>query len=596
MSVSNMRLCLTDRVCLCPAQRHDKDGLFAAFGAINSDMFECFCLVWQVLASTIALMSSKDTISSHWPTLLIRGMLVARLLWVLFDLATPYTHFLAHHLWWYLRKLEDIDQFMGLSGSLRLFAFFEHACEVFNGKVRRLLVFATTKGGVTIPSRVSELLPAANDARGRGVRRQAAMLLEVARALYRDFMMNEMFEKTSAVYKATRTASKEEQQRDHGVEGGASSYASATGLAAGLDAQLHGEWLQDAAPGCVISCPRGVGLVVDVSQSADEGDVLEVCLFNGEQVHVPAAECAVDRPEEDSGASMLQTVFGTDEEDRFEYIRRCSLAERADAAGGSRKPPKALTLRSVCLGGRERNFKELGFGGDSAPALVLNYSQGIVALHGPSATGNSEVAIWIKPRKICCEDSDALCVQARAVSYHAKKASNRWDTTAMPVDPSTESIVTSKCLWQFYVKTMPSTSDIAPIARVCALQDMCRLDEGYPARAPCADPSSGKGAQSKIPIMCSHPSLSLEFAKAMVAAANDVEIKLQGSMKANPVQFKAEDAPLELVHKPFAARARRLEDAFHAKIVKEDALYTSRPRVAQDGQDSDSGSSGGDED
>ena len=317
-------------------------------------------------------------------------------------------------------------------------------------------------------------------------------------------------------------------------------------------------------------------------------------LLSGERVQVPASTCAVDRQEEGFQVGMLHAVFATDEEDRFEHVRMSSLAERAQAVGGARQS-KTLTLREVSLGGRARTFKQLGFAEDKPLTMQLHYPSRSVLLHGKSAT-NQDVAIIIKPYKICCEDAEFLCVQAREASFHAKKAGGRgWSESKMPVDLSEGQMVSSKRLWQFYVANMPSVEDVAPLGRVCALQDMCVTDASYTTRTPGDQLSNQRGAQVRIPRVCSHPAEALKLAQALANAAQEVELDVMKRSTQTPADFEKDDAPLELVHQPFARRARALEDSFHARVAASDALFVSHPRAAQETQGSESGESGDDE-
>jgi hypothetical protein len=162
-------------------------------------------------------------------------------------------------------------------------------------------------------------------------------------------------------------------------------------------------------------------------------------------------------------------------------------------------------------------------------------------------------------------------------------------------DLSKDNVVSSKCLWQFQVATMPSVADVAPLARVCALQDMCTTDTPYATRTQVDQASLKKGAQVRIPRVCSHPAQALQFAKALHLAAQECERYVMAHMQREPTLFDKEDAALKLVHQPFARRARTLENAFHDRVAANDALYVSRPRGAQETQDSDRSDSGDDE-
>ena len=330
------------------------DSLYSALRGLDNcedgkedDAATCIIKIWALLAKTIGLMYARDTLTSQWPLLLLRVMVLGRLLSVLLDIATPYAHYLAHHAWFFLRKVKEVDDYMGLGGILRFFAFGEWTCEVFNARTRRMLQHIMQDGGDI--RHTSDALMAQEDGldwMGRSIRRQLAMHVFVDQATQRRWMFDQHFERSAAcgAVKKRKTNSSAAQR----------SYAGAVQLEdlasipwpEALDRILEAEDEVLAQEGDVVETGAGIGTVVLI----DDEDQCEICpLDGGDTFEVPIHKFRVVLPEPEFEELRLTT--------RAMLLVRspspvCSSASRTLRWPSARTSRSSTSPASIWRGGR----------------------------------------------------------------------------------------------------------------------------------------------------------------------------------------------------------------------------------------------------
>ena len=574
-------------------QADGDDGLFAAFKHSSDEnvrhMHECITTVWVLLSSLIGLMCSKDTKADDWPIFLLRGMVLGRMLSVVFDVNTPYAHYVAHHLFQYVRDMEEQDEWMGLGGLLRLYAFFEHACEVFNGLMRRML--KATAQGVGVLGGIFSALPDTPDLLGRSIRRQAALLVHTLRACMRSAQFHELSEKTSAVARRLR-----HEQNGHrsGIEGGGGCYAGAVGLPQMLDSIAHAEYLTEPEIGSTVNCGvHGAGCIIGLYDNENGEEMVQVTLMSGSTVDVPLTECAVVNPHHLS--DLLEGAADDDGASSFEEITVESLAERAAVAGAGRLNQHNCKLSSISLGGEDRAFSELGFKEGQELDLKVSFSTGAIFIQGV-ATG-SERLKWnlaIRPSRMCVQSSPlrlSLAVKTAPKYYTSKDmAVTRFATDHSP--DQSDGLVAQHARWDITVAEgmrLPAQQDLAFICKQVEEQEMPATTARLRPEA-AGSSAHNTGAQVKICRLSSHSLQCVAFCRSAMTALNTHETRINTLRRDKPASLREEGAAFNLVHKPLAEQMRKFEDKLHSDISRAAprANGTSRPRSAGDSDDSDS--------
>ena len=238
-------------------------------------------------------------------------------------------------------------------------------------------------------------------------------------------------------------------------------------------------------------------------------------------------------------------------------------------------------------------MEELGFKKGTEVKLKLSYTQKAVYLDGICADSAHEKLRLHIPHASFVTEGHVLDVAAKSTpSFYAnRKGAARLTWLPSPLtDVSGDKIVSKHSVWRFECTgTIPPVNNLQIIAKVLDPQDMSRADSefngGEQASTDAAQERAKLGAQVKVPLVQSHPVLSLEFIDGMLSLLDRLE---KAVAKLSPETLAGEGAHIEHVSMPLARAAKHLENELHRKVRVAKARVATRPRTAQDDESEDS--------